>query len=361
MSKIEIKNIYKIFGTDPASVLPMVQKGASKEEVLEETGHTVGLDNVSISIEEGETFVCMGLSGSGKSTLIRHINRLIDPTHGEVIVNGTNVIDLNENQLIDFRKNEMSMVFQRFGLFPHKTVIQNVAYGLEIQGKKLEERNEIAMQQIKAVGLLGFENQYPSQLSGGMQQRVGLARALATNPGILLMDEAFSALDPLIRSDMQQQLIELQSELKKTIVFITHDLDESLRLGDHIGILNGGRLVQVGTPEQIIMNPADDYVEAFVKDVNRAKVLRAKTVMIKADQFNAKDLKLSDTYKVNESVYIEEFLPKVLSDRSTIVVVDNKRRYNGLYNRKRISYFTKQNGSPKIKQFNARSMGKKKF
>jgi len=324
VSKIEIKNIYKIFGTDPASVLPMVQKGASKEEVLEETGHTVGLDNVSISIEEGETFVCMGLSGSGKSTLIRHINRLIDPTHGEVIVNGTNVIDLNENQLIDFRKNEMSMVFQRFGLFPHKTVIQNVAYGLEIQGKKLEERNEIAMQQIEAVGLLGFENQYPSQLSGGMQQRVGLARALATNPGILLMDEAFSALDPLIRSDMQQQLIELQSELKKTIVFITHDLDESLRLGDHIGILNGGRLVQVGTPEQIIMNPADDYVEAFVKDVNRAKVLRAKTVMIKADQFNAKDLKLSDTYKVNESVYIEEFLPKVLSDRSTIVVVDNK-------------------------------------
>ena len=324
MSKIEIKNIYKIFGTDPLSVLPMVQKGASKEQVLEETGHTVGLDNVSISIEEGETFVCMGLSGSGKSTLIRHINRLIDPTHGEVIVNGTNVLDFNENQLIDFRKNEMSMVFQRFGLFPHKTVIQNVAYGLEIQGKKLEERNEIAMQQIKAVGLLGFENQYPSQLSGGMQQRVGLARALATNPGILLMDEAFSALDPLIRSDMQQQLIELQSELKKTIVFITHDLDESLRLGDHIGILNGGRLVQVGTPEQIIMNPADDYVEAFVKDVNRAKVLRAKTVMIKADQFNAKDLKLSDTYKVNESVYIEEFLPKVLSDRSTIVVVDNK-------------------------------------
>ena len=323
MSKIEIKNIYKIFGTDPLSVLPMVQNGASKEIVLEDTGHTVGLDNVSISIEEGETFVCMGLSGSGKSTLIRHINRLIDPTHGEVLVNGTNVLDLNENQLIDFRKNEMSMVFQRFGLFPHKTVIQNVAYGLEIQGKQLEERNEIAMQQIDAVGLLGFENQYPSQLSGGMQQRVGLARALATDPGILLMDEAFSALDPLIRSDMQQQLIELQSKLKKTIVFITHDLDESLRLGDHIGILNGGRLVQVGTPEQIIMNPADDYVEAFVKDVNRAKVLRAKTVMIKADQFNSKDLKLSNTYKVNESVYIEEFLPKVLSDRSTIVVVDN--------------------------------------
>ena len=324
MPKIEIKNIYKIFGTEPQNILPMVQKGASKEEVLDQTGHTVGLDNVSISIEQGETFVCMGLSGSGKSTLIRHINRLIDPTHGEVVVNGTNVMDLNENQLIEFRKHEMSMVFQRFGLFPHKTVIQNVAYGLEIQGKELIERNKVAMSQIESVGLQGFEHQYPSQLSGGMQQRVGLARALATNPGILLMDEAFSALDPLIRSDMQQQLIELQAELKKTIVFITHDLDESLRLGDHIGILNGGRLVQVGTPEQIIMNPADAYVEAFVKDVNRAKVLRAKTVMIKRDAFDGKNVKLSDTYKVSEGTYIEEFLPKVLQDRSTIVVVDSK-------------------------------------
>ena len=304
MAKIEIKNIYKIFGNEPQTVLPMVQNGATKEEVLEETGHTVGLDNVSISIEEGETFVCMGLSGSGKSTLIRHINRLIDPTHGEVIVNGTNVMDLNENRLIEFRKHEMSMVFQRFGLFPHKTVIQNVAYGLEIQGKELDERNKLAMSQIESVGLQGFEHQYPSQLSGGMQQRVGLARALATNPGILLMDEAFSALDPLIRSDMQKQLIELQSELKKTIVFITHDLDESLKLGDHIGILNGGRLVQVGTPEEIIMNPADDYVEAFVKDVNRAKVLRAKTVMIKPENFNGKEVKLADTFKVSESTYI---------------------------------------------------------
>ncbi len=337
MAKIEIKNIYKIFGNEPQTILPMVQKGATKEEVLEETGHTVGLDNVSISIEEGETFVCMGLSGSGKSTLIRHINRLIDPTHGEVIVNGTNVMDLNENKLIEFRKNEMSMVFQRFGLFPHKTVIQNVAYGLEIQGKELEERNKLAMSQIEAVGLQGFEHQYPSQLSGGMQQRVGLARALATNPGILLMDEAFSALDPLIRSDMQQQLIELQSELKKTIVFITHDLDESLRLGDHIGILNGGRLVQVGTPEQIIMNPADDYVEAFVKDVNRAKVLRAKTVMIQADKINTNNIKLSEAFKVNEATYIEEFLPKVLADRSTIIVVDNKGDTKGYITEKELA------------------------
>ena len=309
MAKIEVKNVYKIFGTEPMNVLPMVKKGATKDIVLEETGHTVGLDNVSISVEEGETFVCMGLSGSGKSTLIRH---------------GTNVMQLSEKELIEFRKHEMSMVFQRFGLFPHKTVMQNIAYGLEIQGKELNERNKIAMVQIESVGLQGFENQYPSQLSGGMQQRVGLARALATNPGILLMDEAFSALDPLIRSDMQKQLLELQSELKKTIFFITHDLDESLKLGDHIGILNHGRLVQVGTPEDIIMNPADDYVKAFVKDVNRAKVLRARTVMVKPDRFNGSEVKLADTYKVDGDTYIEEFLPRVLRERSTIVVVDKK-------------------------------------
>ena len=296
MAKIEINNVYKIFGNSPAEVLPMVKEGATKEEVLEKTGHTVGLDNVSISIQEGETFVCMGLSGSGKSTLIRHLIRLIDPTDGDIIVDGTNVMELDEQQLIDFRKNELSMVFQRFGLFPHKTVIENVGYGLEIQGMAIEDRKQKAMAQIESVGLQGFEDQYPNQLSGGMQQRVGLARALATNPQILLMDEAFSALDPLIRSDMQNQLIELQSQLKKTIVFITHDLDESLRLGDHIGILNGGRLVQAGTPEQIIMNPADDYVEAFVKDVNRAKVLRAKTVMVKANEFNTNNIKLSEVY-----------------------------------------------------------------
>ena len=268
MSKIEINNVYKIFGSNPQSVMPMVKDGANKEEVLEQTGHTVGLDNVSLKIEEGETFVCMGLSGSGKSTLIRHLNRLIDPTDGEILVEGTNVMSLNKEQLIDFRRHKMSMVFQRFGLFPHKTVLQNVGYGLEMQGKAEEERSSVAMEKIDAVGLTGFENQFPNQLSGGMQQRVGLARALATDTDILLMDEAFSALDPLIRSDMQKQLLDLQGELKKTIVFITHDLDESLKLGDHIGILNGGRLVQVGTPIEIIMKPADDYVSAFVKDVN---------------------------------------------------------------------------------------------
>ena len=344
MSKIEVKNVYKIFGQSPSKVLPMVQDGATKEDILEKTGHTVGLDNVSLSIEEGETFVWMGLSGSGKSTLIRHINRLIDPTSGEVMVEGTNVMELDEQQLIDFRKNELSMVFQRFGLFPHKTVIENVGYGLEIQGMAIEERKQKAMTQIESVGLQGFEDQYPNQLSGGMQQRVGLARALATNPQILLMDEAFSALDPLIRSDMQNQLIELQSQLKKTIVFITHDLDESLRLGDHIGILNGGRLVQAGTPEQIIMNPADDYVEAFVKDVNRAKVLRAKTVMVKANEFNTNNIKLSEVYKVDESSYIEQFLPKVLAERCTVMVVDKKGDTKGYITEKELAISLSKDG-----------------
>ena len=324
MSKIEVKNIYKIFGDHPERILPMVRDGATKEEVRDETDHTVGLDNVSLSIKEGEIFVCMGLSGSGKSTLIRHINRLIDPTSGEVTVDGVDVLKLNHNELLEFRKQSMSMVFQRFGLFPHKTIIENVAFGLEVQKIPADERDETARMQIESVGLQGFEDQYPAQLSGGMQQRVGLARALATNPQILLMDEAFSALDPLIRSDMQNQLIELQSKLKKTIVFITHDLDESLKLGDHIGILNGGRLVQIGRPEEIIMNPADDYVKAFVKDVNRSKVLRAKTVMTKVDEFDAKNINPSNIYSIEENVVIEDIIPKVLKERSTINVVDNQ-------------------------------------
>jgi len=337
MPKIELKNVYKIFGEDPQSVLPLVQNGATKEEILEETDHTVGLDNVSISVEEGETFVCMGLSGSGKSTLIRHINRLIDPTVGEVLVDGVNVLEFNESELLELRRHKMSMVFQSFGLFPHKTVIQNVAYGLEIQDKPLEERTRISEEQIKAVGLNGFEHQYPSELSGGMQQRVGLARALATNPGILLMDEAFSALDPLIRNDMQEQLVELQSKLHKTIVFITHDLDESLKLGDHIGILNGGRLVQVGKPEEIIMNPADDYVAAFVKDVNRAKVLRAKTIMLSAEQNPLNGKKSAETLKVNENSYVEEFLPLVLEQHSLVEVIDKQGNTTGFITEKEIA------------------------
>ena len=334
MSKIEINNIYKIFGNDPDSVMDMVKGGSTKDEVLEQTGHTVGLDNVSLNIEEGETFVCMGLSGSGKSTLIRHLNRLIDPTAGEIFIDGENVMSFNPQQLIDFRRHKMSMVFQRFGLFPHKTVMQNVGYGLEMQGKSEDDRDKIAMEKIEAVGLNGFENQFPNQLSGGMQQRVGLARALATNSDIMLMDEAFSALDPLIRSDMQKQLIDLQSELKKTIVFITHDLDESLRLGDHIGILNAGKLVQVGTPVDIIMNPADDYVKAFVKDVNRAKVIKAKIIMTKANETNGIDK--SNLVKVNEDQFIEEFLPQIVCNDANCEVVDKSGNVTGYITNKEL-------------------------
>ena len=334
MAKIEIKNIYKIFGNKPQSVLPLVKQGATKEEILEQTGHTVGLDNVSLKIEEGETFVCMGLSGSGKSTLIRHLNRLIDPTDGEVLVEGHSVMSLNPEQLIDFRRHKMSMVFQRFGLFPHKTVLENVGYGLEMQGKVEEEKNKIAMEKIEAVGLNGFEHQYPNQLSGGMQQRVGLARALATNSDIMLMDEAFSALDPLIRSDMQKQLIDLQSQLKKTIVFITHDLDESLRLGDHIGILNAGKLVQVGSPVDIVMNPADAYVEAFVKDVNRAKVIKAKIIMRPANQSEGIDK--ADFIRVQEDQFIEEFLPKIVCKNSNCEVIDKQGNIKGYITNKEL-------------------------
>jgi len=228
----------------------------------------------------------------------------------------------------------MSMVFQRFGLFPHRTVIQNVGYGLEMQGKSDQERNKVSMEKIEAVGLTGFENQYPNQLSGGMQQRVGLARALATNTDIMLMDEAFSALDPLIRSDMQKQLLDLQSELKKTIVFITHDLDESLRLGDHIGILNAGKLVQVGSPVDIIMNPADDYVEAFVKDVNRARVIKAKVIMKPVNEANEIDKK--NLIKIEEDQFIEEFLPQVVCSSSNCEVVDKKGNVKGYISNKEL-------------------------
>ena len=329
-----IRDRYKIFGNNPKSVLPMVKEGSTKEEILDKTGHTVGLDNVSLKIEEGEIFVCMGLSGSGKSTLIRHLNRLIDPTDGEIIVEGTNVMSLNKDQLIEFRRHKMSMVFLRFGLFPHRTVIDNVGYGFEMQGIAEEQRKKTAMEKIEAVGLSGFENQYPAQLSGGMQQRVGLARALANDTDIMLMDEAFSALDPLIRSDMQKQLIDLQSELKKTIVFITHDLDESLKLGDHIGILNHGKLVQVGSPIDIIMNPADDYVKAFVKDVNRTKVIKAKTIMRSKENDNGIDKK--NLIKVKEDQFIEEFLPQVVGTNANCEVIDKNGNISGYITNKEL-------------------------
>ena len=276
---IRIKNLYKIFGENEKKVLALVKAGKSKDAILAETGHTVGLSDINLDIYPGEIFVIMGLSGSGKSTLIRHFNRLIEPTAGEIEIAGSDVMQLTSKDLQDFRRNKMSMVFQRFGLMPHRTVLENIGYGLQVKGLKKAEWQKCATQWLETVGLDGYANQYPRQLSGGQQQRVGLARALCTDADILLMDEAFSALDPLIRSEMQDQLIELQEKLHKTIVFITHDLDEALRLGDRIAILRDGVLVQQGTPVDILLNPIDDYVEAFVKDVNRARALTVETVM----------------------------------------------------------------------------------
>ncbi len=275
MSKIEVKNIYKIFGKNPEKWIDAVKQGISKEELLAKSGHTLGLKDISLSIEEGSIHVIMGLSGSGKSTLIRHFNRLIEPTAGHILVDGTDVVTLGRKELEKFRQRTMSMVFQRFGLLPHKTVLDNAAYGLSIQGMNKADAHDKGRYWLDQVGLAGFENQYPHQLSGGMQQRVGLARALATDADILLMDEAFSALDPLIRREMQNQLLELQAKLNKTIVFITHDLDEALRLGNRIAILKDGELIQEGTPEDILLSPDNEYVAAFLQDVNRGKALNA--------------------------------------------------------------------------------------
>ncbi len=276
---IRVENLYKVFGNAPQSVMPLVREGRSKDEILAETGHTVGLRDISLDIEKGSIFVVMGLSGSGKSTLIRHFNRLIDPTEGAIYVDGTDVMSLSRTELEAFRRHNMSMVFQRFGLMPHRTVLEIVAFGLTVQKVPRAARTEKAREWVRTVGLVGYEDHYPAQLSGGEQQRVGLARALCTDPEILLMDEPFSALDPLIRSGMQDQLIALQDRLHKTIVFITHDLDEALRLGDKIAILKDGVVSQVGRPEEILLEPADDYVAAFVRNVNRARVLTVGVVM----------------------------------------------------------------------------------
>jgi glycine betaine/proline transport system ATP-binding protein len=268
---IEIRHVSKLFGPTPRKGLALVRNGVDKDTLLAETRNVLALDDVSLSVERGETFVVMGLSGSGKSTLLRHINRLIDPTEGEIVVDGVDVLGLSIRDLEQFRRKKMAMVFQHFGLFPHRTVIDNVAYGLEVRGVAKAARRAKAGEWVATVGLAGYEERYPSALSGGMRQRVGLARALCADAEILLMDEAFSALDPLIRSEMQEQLSGLQGRLRKTIVFITHDLDEALRLGDRIAILKDGRVGQVGTPAEIVGNPADDYVRAFVAAVNRPR------------------------------------------------------------------------------------------
>ena len=319
MALIEINNLYKIFGPRPKEVLASLKEGKSKDEVLKKTRHTIALQNINLEIEEGETFVVMGLSGSGKSTLVRCLNRLIEPTAGEIKIRGEDVLSFSEEELREYRRNTMTMVFQRFGLLPHRTVLENVAFGLEIRGVEKAARDEKAMEWVEKVGLTGYEHSRTSELSGGMQQRVGLARALCNDPEVLLMDEPFSALDPLIRREMQNELIDLEGDLNKTIIFITHDLDEALRLGDRIAILKDGRVVQTGTPEEILENPADDYVQDFTRDVNRSRVLTAANAMI-------------DPY----SVVSDRSGPRVAFEimrkegHSSVFIVDRKGHLRGL-------------------------------
>lgn len=279
ITKVSIKNLYKIFGEQPGAMIDLVAGGISKEDLLEKHQHVLGLNDIDIDIKVGEITVIMGLSGSGKSTLIRHFNRLIEPTSGHIWVDGEDVLTMNQDQLRQLRQNKMSMVFQKFALLPHRTAIDNAAMSLWIRGVGEKESREKAQPWVTRVGLGGFENHYPHQLSGGMQQRVGLARALASNSEIMLMDEAFSALDPLIRNNMQDLLIELQQDLHKTIIFITHDLDEALKLADNLIILKDGKIVQQGEPQHILLHPNDPYIEDFVSEINRARVLRVCSVM----------------------------------------------------------------------------------
>jgi glycine betaine/proline transport system ATP-binding protein len=281
VDKIEVNNLYKVFGKKPQKAIRLLEKGYSKEEVFKETGLTVGVNNANFEINSKEIFVIMGLSGSGKSTLLRCLNRLVEPTAGEVRLDGVSLTDLSKEELREIRKDKFGMVFQNFGLLPNRTILENTEFGLEIQDIPKDKRVVIAKDALERVGLAGWEDQYPDQLSGGMQQRVGLARALAIDPDILLMDEPFSALDPLIKRDMQDRLLELYEELDKTIIFITHDLDEALKLGDRIAIMKDGDIIQIGTPEEILNNAENDYIREFVQDVNRSKVLTAQDIMVK--------------------------------------------------------------------------------
>ncbi|MDK2822417.1 MAG: glycine betaine/proline transport system ATP-binding protein [Clostridia bacterium] len=317
--KVKVENLSKIFGKNPKGVLPKVKQGFSKDEILAETGHTVGVYNVSFEVNEGEIFVIMGLSGSGKSTLIRCLNLLNKPTEGKIFVDGENIVDYDKDKLRIFRQDKVAMVFQHFGLFTHRTVIDNVVYGLEIKGIDTKERYEIAKKTLESVGLCGWEDKYPNELSGGMQQRVGLARALANDPDILLMDEPFSALDPLIKREMQQELLEIQSRLKKTIIFITHDINEAFKLGERVAIMKDGIIEQIGTPEEILATPKNEYIKNFVRDIDRTKVLQAKNVMFMPSAL----VSLKDGLKVA----IREMEH---SGISSIFVIDTERKLQGL-------------------------------
>lgn len=374
--KIKVEDLVLIFGKNKEKALNMLKEGSTKKEILETTQCTVGVNRVNFEIYEGEFFVIMGLSGSGKSTLLRCLNRLIEPTAGSVYVNGDNITRKNHQELLDVRRTEMSMVFQKFGLLPHRTILENAAFGLELRGEDEKTRETKALKSLETVGLHGFERQYPAQLSGGMQQRVGLARALTNDPEVLLMDEAFSALDPLIKTEMQDELLGLQDKLKKTVVFVTHDLDEAIKLGDRIVIMKDGIIEQIGTAEEILTNPATPYIKAFVKKVDRKTIITAGTLMhekptvvrfgkdgpegtlrkmrttgldvlpvvndqnvfmgfvwvadaaqcAKRQEKTAQNILLTEVPTVATEVTVEEMLPLISSTRSPIAVIDKESR-----------------------------------
>ena len=330
MARFEVDSLYKIFGRSSEPALEMARAGVDKEEIRGRCGATVALADVSFAVEAGSTFVVMGLSGSGKSTLLRCLNRLIEPTAGTVLLDGVDLGALSRRELRESRRRRLGMVFQHFGLLPHRRVVDNVAYGLAVQGLPRAERRGRAENWLEAVGLEGYGAAYPAELSGGMRQRVGLARALATDPAALLMDEPFSALDPLIRREMQDELLRLQRRLHKTIVFITHDLDEALRLGDRVAILRDGRVVQVGDPAEIVLRPADDYVRSFVRDVPRGRVLTAASVMVEVPEQTARQ----ELPTAAPETPVEELLPVLLGDAEAVLVADGDGSHLGIVTRR---------------------------
>ena len=388
-SLLKVKNVTKIFGKKQKQALEMVKQDQTKTDILEKTGCTVGVYDASFEVMQGEIFVIMGLSGSGKSTLIRLINRLIEPSYGSIYIEGHDIAKMNKEELRQIR-HSVNMVFQKFGLFPHKTILENTEYGLEIRGVNKVDRQKLAEQALENSSLLPFKDQYPDQLSGGMQQRVGLARALANNPDILLMDEAFSALDPLIRKEMQDELLDLQERVQKTIIFITHDLNEALRIGDRIALMKDGKIMQIGTGEEILTNPANEFVSEFVEDVDRSKVLTAQNIMIKpittnididgpkvalrrmdvekvsmllainrqrrllgaisaeaAFKANAKQHSLvdyidKDIRTVSKDTLLEDILPLIYDSAAPIAVVENERLIGVLIKGRIIEALTKQ-------------------
>ena len=336
-AKITVENLYKVFGPDPAEGMRLLEQGLDKEAIFEQTGNTVGVRDASFAIEEGEIFVVMGLSGSGKSTIVRMLNRLIDATAGRVLIDGRDVNALSRNELIELRRRDMSMVFQSFALMPHKTVLQNAAFGLEVAGVDQANREERALKALEQVGLKANARSYPDELSGGMQQRVGLARALAVDPSIMLMDEAFSALDPLIRTEMQDELVALQREHRRTIVFISHDLDEAMRIGDRIAIMQGGAVVQVGTPEEIVSNPANEYVRSFFYGVDVTRVYSA------ADIADRRQVTVIERPGVSMRSALERLHA---GNRDLAVVLDRDQKYLGTVTAESLAARIEADGEP---------------